>query len=290
MEENYLRLPNGQKAKYQTYTIKCCEECNSELGRVYEVPVKEAFDRGYASLAEFVKSDGASLIREWLSLIFFKVHLRDAQNRVHMDRRKPDHRIIDYHPWEDLRLIHLICRAQLFSVEIHPSAFGTVRVFRAADKGFDYSDTVNGHGLYLKTHKFGLVYILNDGGATGRMLSSQLENVTIDLDLFQSLEVFARHLTANQQIENRPEFFLASIRNGRKLKIKATTPRHGVKMVDNFLLGKTLRRVFDDHYNNTIADGQPFAERYRELEHGFSTFLINDKDEVLLDPGKLNEE
>ena len=38
-----ITLPNETKLLYTKYTIPCCEECNSKLGRVIEKPVSRLF-------------------------------------------------------------------------------------------------------------------------------------------------------------------------------------------------------------------------------------------------------
>lgn len=63
-------LPNRTSMVYSQYTVPCCEECNSFLGRAVEKPVRDLFDGGYQNLIEYLKREGPWLLSVWLALVF----------------------------------------------------------------------------------------------------------------------------------------------------------------------------------------------------------------------------
>src|SRR6476646_10028898 len=45
-----IELPNGRTHRYGTYTISCCESCNSLLGDRLETPLSKVLARGHEAV------------------------------------------------------------------------------------------------------------------------------------------------------------------------------------------------------------------------------------------------
>ena len=210
MHNEELTLPNGERIKYGTYKIPCCKSCNTKLAEVYEKPISKAICGGYDDLVAFLQNGGANLLHFWLSLIFTKVHLRDFQNRAHLDLREKDEKVGEFYDLHDLHHIHAIARASMANVHVEDDVFGTLNIFPKThsdkDSTFDYCDNLMGRGLLLHIKDIAFVYIVDDCGATASMLSDRLAVLPERLSKIQLREIYARHLAANIHIKESPKF------------------------------------------------------------------------------------
>jgi hypothetical protein len=84
-----ITLPNGNKVRYDRYTVPCCAECNSLMGTEIETPISNAVNAGSEVFADFIVKN-CLLIFTWMGLIFLKTHLKDRKFRVHLDQRMGD--------------------------------------------------------------------------------------------------------------------------------------------------------------------------------------------------------
>jgi hypothetical protein len=82
-----ITLPNGNMVRYDRYTVPCCVDCNSLMGREIEQPISDAVHAGSEPLAEFIRDGGGLNMFIWMGLIFLKTHLKDRTFRVHLDQR-----------------------------------------------------------------------------------------------------------------------------------------------------------------------------------------------------------
>ena len=63
-------LPNSRTHKYGTYTIPCCESCNSLLSDELETPLSKVFRDGHAAVANYLKKEGPLRLFTWMALVF----------------------------------------------------------------------------------------------------------------------------------------------------------------------------------------------------------------------------
>jgi hypothetical protein len=210
MHNETLTLSNGVRAKYGTYKIPCCQDCNSILADIYEKPISKVICGGYGSLITYIKEGGVNQIRAWLALIFLKVHLRDFQNKVSLDNRQDMGVIGDEFELGGLHHIHAVSRAATAGVEIDNQVFGTLAVLKvdpsAKHVAFDYCDNLTGRTLLIQVHDIALIYVLDDCGATAGILSEQFKSLPDPISQIQLREVYARHLAANIHIKESPTF------------------------------------------------------------------------------------
>lgn len=75
-------LPTGEHRHYRSYTVPCCVECNSLLGVRVETPVSQLLDGKFEDVVQRLDEVNLSLLFTWLSLLFFKVHLKDRTVRI----------------------------------------------------------------------------------------------------------------------------------------------------------------------------------------------------------------
>src|SRR6056297_3085126 len=121
-----LTLTNGNRVKYSTYKIPCCQICNSRLASVYETPVSNVLCEGYDATLDFIETGGHHKLCAWLSLVFLKVHLRDFKNNVSLDQRENSGVIGDHYELSELHHVHAVARAATAGVEVAEEVLGTL--------------------------------------------------------------------------------------------------------------------------------------------------------------------
>ena len=78
LQNKSITLSNQATYKYGKYKVRCCEECNRELGDLIEIPVSKLLKLPYQDICDTLKKDPKNfqLLFHWLMLIFFKVYLK----------------------------------------------------------------------------------------------------------------------------------------------------------------------------------------------------------------------
>jgi hypothetical protein len=66
-----LSLPNGTTVRYDQYNIPCCQQCNDDLSRQFEIPISAAVKKGFNGVADYLQHHGLNLFA-WMGLIFLK--------------------------------------------------------------------------------------------------------------------------------------------------------------------------------------------------------------------------
>lgn len=268
----YLTLPNQHKVRYSTYKIECCSKCNSQLSICYEVPMSRALKNGYSSLVSYIDSHGTSLLCEWLSLIFAKVHLKDFENPVSLDRRSKKGVIGDFHSLERLYWIHMIARSRCFGIEPSKGSYGSLHVIRhekQIDEGdFDYYDSLEGRGIFLRLKDVIIIYVLDDCGQSSLLLENYLQKVPSTLITVQSRELTAHYLTANMHIIEPPSFQL-EISKGDRLSIR---PRPK-PLKSHPYREEIFKQNFEDASQNLAINGLPISYYIRRADGKSCSFL-----------------
>ncbi|MGQ7869801.1 hypothetical protein [Sunxiuqinia sp. sy24] len=143
-----ITLPNNTSFNYGQYKIPCCEECNRELGKTYEVPMSELLTKSYTEIIESIhkKPELFKTLFKWLSLIFLKTHLKDKTLRTDRDLRKDSGCLADNYFWEDMHHIHCIVRSHYTDAKIDSEVYGTLLIVPSIATlnldGFDYIDNL----------------------------------------------------------------------------------------------------------------------------------------------------
>ena len=134
-----ITLPNRTPFRYDKYTLPCCIECNSLMGKKIEEPIRNLIAQGFEAVTQHIEREGAWLFFVWLSLIFLKTHLKGKNLRYHRDRRQEDYKLFDTYNWEELHHIHCVARSFYTGCEIDPKIMGSFLTI-PAKMGSNYQD------------------------------------------------------------------------------------------------------------------------------------------------------
>lgn len=284
MHNETLTLPNGVRVKYGTYKILCCQTCNNQLAEVYETPISKTFCAGYDGVLEFVQNGGHHRLCAWLSLIFAKVHLRDFKNRVSLDERENEGVIGDNYELSELHHVHAVARAATVGVQVDEKVFGTLVILRLdpseKDVAFDYCDNLEGRTLLLQVKDVAMIYVLDDCGATGGMLSEQLKKLPEPLSELQLREVYARHLAANMHIKKSPTFRTEFGGAKGNARISVELPELNIHDYEPTVFGKFFASALGNYSEAVIVDGKTGEEALEAIATGQVSFLFDEQGNI----------
>lgn len=205
-----ITLPTGERRHYRGYRVPCCVDCNNLLGKRVETPVSELLDGTYADVAERLDEPNLRLLFIWVSLIFFKIHLKDRFVRVHKDPRLGTDVVGDAYDWGDLHHLHAVARSPYTGASLLPEAVGSLRVFEIADEatndGYDYLDFTLDQTVVIRLGTIGIVATLNDSTAAESAWSDRLDLIDGPLSEIQLREIGAMFALANRNLITRPLF------------------------------------------------------------------------------------
>lgn len=233
-------LPNKTRIKYSNYKVPCCEKCNSELGRHFEVPISQLLSKPYDKIANELNEsfEKRNLLFRWLCLIYFKTHLKDKKLRASRDFRDDDVKIGDRFNWVDFHHIHCIIRAHHTGAKIDNGVFGSVYLNKIVNIGdirkFDYMDNTYTKGVLLQLGDFCVASILDDSCASISMYNEQISKVERGISIFQFYEIFSHLNYVRLHLAKRP-VFKSIITSSNDYKIIAERPEH------NKLVNKSKR-------------------------------------------------
>lgn len=279
-----MRLPNGERKRYDTYTIRCCWSCNSLLGSMLEVPMSNLLAGGFERVSKWFE-EASSLqgsrvltLYAWLCLLFIKTHLKDREMREHLDRRKGDARIADQYDWATLHHIYTLARSPYVQPGVDPYVIGTILIYKIEDdttsEAFDYFDLTNQHTIVLRLGDVGVVAVLTDSCASAGAWDKLLHKLRgKTLKMIQLREVAARLAVANHGLQNRPRFFTQVDRDA----VPATVSIHAdldecprIAELDHALLGDLMLRAVGD---------MAAPEDLEKIKSGQVTYLVDDSGE-----------
>jgi hypothetical protein len=274
--DDEITLPNGSRVRYGQYTLPCCSDCNSELGRDVEEPVSELIGGGYDAVAEHLRKEGPALLFRWMALVYLKTHLRDTTLRWHRDPRKGKHVIGDIYDWETLHHIHCIARSALTGVALGRGSIGTLAVLPAlalpGEGDFDYGDLYLARSFFLRSGDLAVLAVLNDAGAAYLASRSILERLTGPLITPQLREVLAHFAYVNLHLKDRPRF--ATMPTGDGFQIEADLP----EIVDIDLGAQPTVGEMTAQLSSTFIRGGSPEEHQQilgEFQRGERTFLFD---------------
>lgn len=205
-----ITLPNGAKVRYDQYTVPCCKECNSFLGANVEEEIRSAVDGGLESVNSYIRETGPWKIFLWLSLIFFKTHLKDSYLRKHLDKRKGEEPISSDYDWGLLHHIHCMVRAIQNGVAISNECFGTTFVLPAKTaehlENYDYRDVYAANTILLRINDIAFLAVLDDSCAASYFFSGQTERISAPLSPIQLREVLSHLTLINYKLKYRPSY------------------------------------------------------------------------------------
>ncbi|HXH74067.1 MAG TPA: hypothetical protein VNJ08_03835 [Bacteriovoracaceae bacterium] len=212
-----ITLPNLEKQKYGGYTLPCCKDCNTRMGKYFETPISAAIAIGSDSFLEFVAKKESQYLFNWLALIFIKSHLKDAKLRAELDDSKKDERSIGerFYNYEHLHHIHCLARSFYTNAKWGPDVLGSVFIGSAkvmnGIESFDFIDSYEAHSLLLRIDDFFVCAVFDDSfrvidNHVGEKFLSKVAMVKEGLTLLQMRELFARINHCALSIEGWPTY------------------------------------------------------------------------------------
>lgn len=205
-----ITLPTGERRHYRGYRVPCCVDCNSLLGEKVETPVSQLLDGDYAEVMQRLNEPNLRLLFTWLSLLFFKVHLKDRSVRLHKDPRLGREVIGDAYDWSDMHHLHAVARSPYTKATLLPEAIGSLRVYEIVGEltndGYDYLDFTFDQTVIIRLGRIGIVATLNDSTAAEGAWSDRLGLIDGPLGELQLREIGAMFALANRDLIERPVF------------------------------------------------------------------------------------
>jgi hypothetical protein len=164
-----ITLPNGRAVRYGSYTVPCCAECNSLMGKEIEEPISQVVAGGAHAISEYVLDGHLLNMFVWLGLIFLKTHLKDRLHNIHLDQRRGTEKIADDYEWERLHHLHCLVRCFYTDCRVRPEALGsflTLPVKRTTTGDpFDFADLYLAQTMLLCLDDIGIVTVFDDSSA-----------------------------------------------------------------------------------------------------------------------------
>jgi len=210
LRDKSIRLFNGTDFPYPKYRIRCCQECNSFLGKTFETPISAALSRGPDQFFEWYHTEPFRVFL-WLNLIYLKTHLKDNQLRIERDERAPDTRLGDAYDWAELHHCHALIRAARFGFEIDAEkVLGSVFVLQLGDwarqQPYDYNDHLPTHTLMIRLGEIAFIAALSDSCGVFQGLMPKIEKLPPDLSPLQFLEVLTEFQFVSAHLKYRPRY------------------------------------------------------------------------------------
>ena len=244
LHAEHVTLPNGRRLRYGSYTVPCCTDCNSRLGRTIEGPISAAFRDGASGLTKFFKTNGPGPLFAWMALLFVKTHLKDKTNPVNKDPRLGKETIGTQIAWHELHHAYCVARMILGYVDMQPEACGSIMILPARPgelrTEFDFADLTYAQTIMIRLESVIVIAVLNDACGAFSCLSAELVKLG-PLSQFQYRELTASAAYINLQMKERPTFHTVLDQDSFQLHIMVTRPsviEH--KVHDKRLLGELV--------------------------------------------------
>lgn len=287
LHDQYIILPNNTRFKYSQYTIPCCKECNSELGEKIETPISKLLSQSFEEIIEEINSnpENLNLLSIWLSLIFFKTHLKDNALLMNKDKRFNEGKIGDNHYWESMHHIHCVIRSHYTKAKIHPNAMGTAIIFRIHNFNnselYDYIDTPYGRVIMIQIRDFCMLHVVDDAGASAFIYQNQLKKISGMVNPYQVRELIANLNYINLNLKERPVFksFIEDKGNGDYI-IFSELPKSFEVNVGEGTIGE-ISSLFHFYMQKLVEESEENNTILNQIKKGEYSFLFNNEDEFL---------
>lgn len=218
LQNHQIGLPNSFGLHYSKYKVPCCISCNSLLGKSIETPISKIFKGGYRSVLEHIKRHGPWLFYLWLSLVFFKTHLKDRALRFALDTRKKAGKIADHYDWNTMHHIHCIVRACYTHVPLDSRVIGSFFLLPAKIgthiEPYDFADLYFSKSVFIRFREIAMFCVLDDACATYTLMKDGLlKQIGGSLSPLQARELMAR-ISYEASLVSTPPSFFTEIREG----------------------------------------------------------------------------
>lgn len=247
-----INLMDGTRHRYGTYTIPCCLECNTRLGRLFEGAMSKTFAALFepAAMNRPDSLTNLSKMFQWLALIFIKVHLKDrklfATGTAPLD-------------WAELHHVYCIARAAACGVEVNPEVMGSIWLFNVPqfdeEEFFDYADVTYAKTMMLRVGSCCCIVVFDDGCAvvnSRAVPSFAWSEEAASLQLREVTEIAAY---GNLLLSERPTFHTAwNPQSGRfsiERRVPANPPNFGP--TDSAVFRKIRELLFAEVLDPAVA-------------------------------------
>lgn len=278
LHDKKITLPNGQGMRYGTYTVPCCDECNTLMGREIETPISAVVKSGLDDINDFAIAGGFIKLYVWAGLIFLKTHLKDRTMRVHQDARKGDAKISDEYDWSDLHHLHCMVRCFYTNCEIDPNAFGSFFSCPAAPaaEAFDFVDLNLAQTMHLRLGTTALFFVFNDSTAVIQGSRLRLERVEGPLNPLQCREVVTDFAFMNLSLKERPFYRTAINMKAKTCRIEAVIPKNfELEELDLKIRGQLMMRAVENVPKGMTFVGHTRESAFATIKAGTMTFLFD---------------
>jgi hypothetical protein len=225
-----INLPNGTSIKYSQYKVPCCEDCNSELGEIYERPISGILSKPYREIMKGLDTETVHFIFRWLCLVFLKTHLKDKALLMNRDTRRGTQYLGDTHNWDEFQHIHCMARSHYTEADIDKKVYGSIFLLPVIVVGnstaFDYMDTEIGKVVMLQLGEFCIIAVLDDACAGYSIYRETFQKINGPLTPFQVRQIVAELNFINLNLKQRPLFHSKFTKTG--YKITASIPKMAI--------------------------------------------------------------
>jgi hypothetical protein len=282
-------LPNGRTHQYGTYTIPCCESCNSLLSKELETPLSKVLRDGHAAVASYLKTEGPLRLFTWMALVFLKIHLKDATLREHANFNAGDGSIAAAanYRWEAFHHLHCFGRSVYTKAIVQPAAFGTLFLLPVGGddtrEPFDLVDLSEAQTLVIRMDDFALCAVFDDACAVLHGLDSLTARIEGPLAFAQVREMAAHIACCNMHLENRPRFF-TRVENGDPPRVVIDGTHEASPVFaerDKELFGAFMERVLGELLPKMHVPGRSVEELSTLLRAGDLSFMFDDNGEFI---------
>jgi hypothetical protein len=186
-----------------------------------------------------------------MALIFLKAHLKDKSLNYHLDHRKGDMKIGEFHSWEELHHLHCVARAFHSKAVLNKELLGSLAVLPAKIRphfeGFDFIDLSLAQTMLLVIGDVAIIAVFNDSGAALTVGFEDIQKIGGPLSPIQLRELAARFAAINLQVEPRARFMSTFDATVEEYSIVAERPDEvHCPAWDNDVLGKIMYEVSKD--------------------------------------------
>ena len=278
--EKKINLPNQKGYPYGRYKIRCCEECNLELGKRLETPISELFKGGYEHFTTSIVKDTPWQIFHWLCLLFLKTHLKDRHLPFHLDRRQGEGRLAENYDWSLLHHISCIARSHYTGASIHDFVMGSLWILPAKSGPgfgeFDFGDLYGAQTILVRVHDIAIIAVLDDACGCYSLQPEFIKKVSGRLAPIQLREIMVRIAHLNMLIKERPVFH-STFENG-EYTIGVNRPKNvELEKGTGEQLGKLMARACEEFLDTAVMPNDSITyEQLREhVRAGEWTFLVD---------------
>lgn len=278
--DSFMILPNATTIKNAMYTVPCCRDCNTELGKELEIPVSQLLKKGFDFVSKALEKDETLYLKlfHWVCLLFFKTHLKDTFLEAERDERVRSGSIGDTYCWHPLYHIHSIVRQHHTGVKLTADIQGTILVIEALveapEEEFDYLDNLNSQVVMVKVGRVVILAVLNDSRFCLAAYRAFLRKINGPLNSVQIRELLARLRYLNENIKKRSRFH--SLFDNDEFVIGAKVPKK-IRFLSGPEERVSLFKLMRFYIEDLMPPDLPGRDQLvRDLEEGRAQYIFDE--------------